>query len=374
AQAPISPSLPNDNIGWETVESTDFGVDVSLFNNKVTFLATYYNRKTKDFLYGLPIPYTSGYGGTDVNVGSVKNSGFEFDLSYNTKIANKINLNVSGNLTTVKNRLVALAPGVEEYSSGDYRTAIGFPIGYFYGYKATGIYQNATQAGAALPDDVAGTSNLPRPGDVIFQDNNSPLAGTPNGKQFTGTPDGRITPADRTYLGKTIPDFFYGLNIDAAYKGFDVAVLFQGVSGIQVYNSLRQSMEGLGGPGRNELASTKNRWTGEGTSNSMPRAIDGDPYNNNRFSSRFVENAGFFRLKNLQIGYSLPQSLLEKTKAFHSARIYIGATNLFVITKYTGLDPEVVTFGNVSSQTNAGTDQGSTPQPRTYQAGIQFNF
>ncbi len=374
AQAPISPSLPNDNIGWETVESADFGVDVSLFNNKVTFLATYYNRRTKDFLYGLPIPFTSGYGGTDVNVGAVKNSGFEFDLSYNTKIANKINLNVSANLTTVKNRLVALAPDVEEYSSGDYRTAIGYPIGYFYGYKATGIYQNGTEAGAALPDDVAGASNTPRPGDVIFEDTNGPLAGTPKGKQFTGTPDGRITPADRTYLGKTIPNFFYGLNIDAAYKGFDVAVLFQGVSGIQVYNSLRQSMENLGGPGRNELATTKNRWTGDGTSNSMPRAIDGDPYNNNRFSSRFVEDAGFLRLKNLQIGYSLPQSLLEKTKAFHGARIYIGATNLFVITKYTGLDPEVVTFGNVSSQTSAGTDQGSTPQARTYQAGIQFNF
>ena len=374
AQAPISPSLPNSKIGWETVESADFGIDVSLFGDKVTFLATYYNRKTKDFLYGLPIPFTSGYGGTDVNVGAVKNSGFEFDLSYNTRIAEKINLNVSGNLTTVKNKLVALAPDVEEYSSGDYRTAIGYPIGYFYGYKATGIYQNAAQAGTALPDDVAGASNTPLPGDIIFEDNNGPLAGTPKGKQFTGTPDGRITPADRTYLGKTIPDFFYGLNIDAAYKGFDVAVLFQGVSGVQVYNRLRQDMENLGGPGRNQLATTKNRWTGEGTSNSMPRAVDGDPYSNNRFSSRFVEDGSFFRLKNLQIGYSLPQSLLEKTKAFRSARIYIGATNLFVITKYTGLDPEVVTFGNVSSQTSAATDLGSTPQPRTYQAGIQFNF
>ena len=374
AQAPISPSLPNPRIGWETVESADFGVDVSLFSNKVTFLATYYNRKTKDFLYGLPVPFTSGFGGTDVNVGAVKNSGFEFDLSYNTKIAREINLNVSGNLTTIKNRLVALAPGVEEYSSGDYRTAIGYPIGYFYGYQATGVYQNPSQAGAALPDDVAGGSNRPRAGDVIFQDNNSPLAGSPNGKQFADTSDGRITVHDRTFLGKTIPDFFYGLNIDAAYKGFDIAVLFQGVSGVQVYNQLRRGMEGLGGPGRNQLATTKNRWTGEGTSNSMPRAVDGDPYNNNRFSSRWVEDAGFFRLKNLQIGYSLPQSLLEKTKAFRSARIYIGATNLFVVTKYTGLDPEVITFGNVGTQTGAGTDVGSTPQPRTFQAGIQFNF
>lgn len=373
-QAPIAPSLPNAAIGWETVESTDVGVDISLFNNKVTFLATYYNRKTKDFLYGLPIPFTSGFGGTDVNVGIVTNSGFEFDLAYNTTIAKKVFLNISGNLTTVKNRLVALSPGVEEFASGNYRTAVGFPIGYFYGFRSTGVYQNGAQAGSALPDAFAGGTNRPRAGDVIFEDNNGPLAGTPNGKQFTDTPDGIISADDRTYLGKTIPDFFYGLNIDAAYKGFDLAILFQGVAGVQVYNSLRQSMENLGGAGRNQLATTQNRWTGEGTSNSMPRAVAGDPYRNNRFSSRFVEDGSFVRLKNLQIGYSLPQSLLEKTKAFRSARIYVGATNLFIITKYTGLDPEVVTFGNVATQLGAGTDLGSTPQPRTFQAGLQFNF
>jgi hypothetical protein len=133
-------------------------------------------------------------------------------------------------------------------------------------------------------------------------------------------------------------------------------------------------MEGLGGPGRNQLATTENRWKGEGTSNTMPRAVAGDPYNNNRFSSRWVENASFLRLKNIQIGYSLPQNFLTKTHVFNSARIYVGATNLFTITNYTGLDPEVVTFGSASSQLGAGTDQGSTPQPRTFQAGINFNF
>ncbi|WP_147206029.1 SusC/RagA family TonB-linked outer membrane protein [Segetibacter aerophilus] len=374
AQAPTPASLPNAEIGWETVESTDFGFDASLFNNKINFLTTYYKRNTIDFLYGLPVPFTSGFSGTDVNVGKVENKGFEFEIGYNTRIAKDLNFNISANLTTVKNKLVSLAPGVEEYSSGNYRTAVGYPIGYFYGYKALGIYQNAAQASSALPDEVAGTSNKPRPGDIIFQDNNAPLPGTPNGKQFKDSADGRITPADRTFLGKTIPDFFYGVNLSANYKGFDLAVLFQGVSGIQVYNQLRQNMEGLGGPGRNQLATTENRWKGEGTSNTMPRAIAGDPYNNNRFSSRWVENAGFFRLKNIQIGYSLPEGFLSKTKAFRSARIYVGGTNLFTITKYTGLDPEVITFGNVSTQTNAGTDVGSTPQPRTFQAGLNFNF
>lgn len=374
AQAPISPSLPNAGISWETVEVTDFGFDISMFNNKVNLLATYYNRNTKDFLYSLPVPFTSGYSSTEVNVGNVKNSGFEFDLSYNTKIGNAVNFGVNANLTTVKNRLISLAPGVQEYSSdGIYRTAVGYPIGYFYGYKVLGIYQTPAAASGALPDEVAG-SNRPRAGDLIFEDNNSPLPANAEGKQFSDTANGIISPADRAYLGKTIPDFFYGVTLSADYKGFDLSILFQGVSGVQVYNQLRSSMEGLHGPGRNQLATTQNRWKGEGTSNTMPRAVDGDPYQNNRFSSRWVENAGFLRLKNIQLGYNFPASMLSRTDVFKSARIYVGATNLFVVTDYTGLDPEVVTFGNVGTQVAAGTDQGSTPQPRTFQVGLQFGF
>jgi hypothetical protein len=158
------------------------------------------------------------------------------------------------------------------------------------------------------------------------------------------------------------------------YKGLDLSVLFQGVSGVQAYNALRQEREGLGGPGRNMLASTLNRWTGEGSSNTMPRAIAGDPAANNRFSSRWIEDASFFRLRNVQLGYALPQSWLAKTRAFRSARIYVAASNLFVITDYTGYDPEVMTFGQAAFQTGAGTDRGSTPQPRTYQVGFQVNF
>lgn len=378
-QAPIAPSLPNSDIGWETIESTDFGFDVSLFNNSVNLLATYYRRNTKNFLYSLPIPFTSGFGGQDVNVGNVRNTGFEFDLSYNTNITKDLNLRISGNLTTVKNRLIALAPGVEEYTSDEaYRTAVGYPIGYFYGYKMLGIYQNEAQAGAALPDNESGIA--PHPGDVIFEDNNGPAKpGSPEGQQFSGEPDGQIGPEDRTYLGKTIPDFFYGLGIDATYRNFDVSILFQGVSGVQVYNENRAGLEYLGGVGRNESTSTQNRWKGEGTSNTMPRAIAEDPYLNSRFSSRWVEDAGFFRFKNIQIGYNLSGSVLNKLKAFKSARIYLAATNLFVITKYTGLDPEVMTYGNNSKYGNdnplgSGTDEGVIPQPRTFQAGLQVTF
>ena len=378
-QAPIPPSLPNPDIGWETIQSTDLGFDVSLFNNSVNLLATYYLRNTRDFLYGLPIPFTSGFASSDVNVGNVRNSGLEFDLTYYTKVAHAVNLTISGNLTTVENKLTALAPGVEEFNSdGGYRTAVGYPIGYFYGYKAIGIYQNTTQTGSALPDVESGTT--PQPGDIIFEDNNGPAKeGAPAGKQFSGEPDGQIGPEDRTYLGKTIPDFFYGLNISADFKNFDLSILFQGVSGIQVYNNNREGLEYLGGVGRNQLSTVLGRWRGEGTSNSMPRAVEGDPYANSRFSSRWIEDAGFLRFKNIQLGYSLPSSLINNIRAFKSARIYVAATNLFVITKYTGLDPEVMTYGNNSKYGNdnplgAGTDEGVIPQPKTIQAGLQVTF
>jgi hypothetical protein len=183
-----------------------------------------------------------------------------------------------------------------------------------------------------------------------------------------------ITTADRTYLGKTIPDFFYGLSLSANFKGFDLSALFQGVSGIQVYNAFRRGAEGLGAYGRNQFTTTANRWTGEGTSNSMPRATANDLNQNGRFSDRWIEDAGFLRLRNLQVGYSLPKSLLGKTKAFSGARIYLGASNLFRITKYTGLDPEVMTYGSSGYQTGAGTDNANIPQPVTYQAGFQFQF
>ncbi len=384
--APLPGIIPNPAITWETVETTDFGFDISLFNNKVSLLATYYFRNTKDFLFGLPVARTAGFAGQspgapttgaptiNVNLGSVTNEGLELELGYQTNITKDLSVNISGNLTTVKNRLAELAPNIQQYSSGDYRTAVGYPIGYFYGYRMTGIYQTADEAAGALPDDQS--KNRPRPGDVIFEDNNSEASAEQlrTGQQYSGFPNDTITAADRTNLGKTIPDFFYGVTVGAQFKGFDVSALFAGVSGVQLYNEFRRNNEGMSGYGRNMLATTQNRWTGEGTSNTMPRAIAGDPYNNNRFSSRWIEDAGFFRLRNVQLGYTVPTALLSKTRVFASARVYVAGSNLFIVTKYTGLDPEVQTPGSEARQTGAGTDVGNMPQPRTFQGGIQLQF
>jgi TonB-linked SusC/RagA family outer membrane protein len=380
SQGPVQTTYVNPNIKWETVETLDFGFDISLLQNKINFLATYYNRKTKDFLFTLPVPIMSGFPDMPVNAGEVSNKGIELELAYNGSISEDFIFTVSGNFSTVKNRLESLAPGIEEFntsaddgSSGSYRTAVGYPIGYFYGYRATGVYQNAGEAADALPDAVAGT--YAEAGDVIFEDNNGPAGNdAPQGQQFSGQPDDRIDTQDRTYLGKTIPGYFYGLSINASYKNFDLAILLQGQGDFQIYNQFRRNNEDLNGMGRNEFTSTQGRWTGEGTSNSMPRAISGDPYSNNRFSSRWIEDGDFLRLRNVQIGYTIPSTILGKTNSISRARIYIAASNLAVFTNYSGIDPEVVTYGNSSSQREAGTDEAGIPQPRTIQAGLQLEF
>jgi TonB-linked SusC/RagA family outer membrane protein len=360
------PNLVNSNLRWEINESTDAGFDLTLFG-RLNLLVTYYNRNTKDFLYSLPVNTTSGFTSIPVNLGLVNNHGLEVEMSYKKSFKSGLTMDFFGNITTVNNKLSALAPGVQEFASGNYRTAVGFPIGYFYGYKVTGIYQNQEQANAAVPD-VTINKQKPVPGDLIFEDNNGP--GT-DGQLFSGEPDGQITTHDRTNLGKTIPDFFYGFGANAAWKGIDLAIMFQGVAGNSVYNSYRASNESMNGTGNNQLVSALGHWTGEGTSNTIPRATTRDLNSNTRFSSRWIEPGGFLRLKNVQLGYTVPKILLSKLKVAQSIRVYVAASNLFRITKYTGLDPEVST---ASSQLQAGTDNANIPQPRTVQIGANLTF
>jgi hypothetical protein len=274
----------------------------------------------------------------------------------------------------VNNELVALAPNIEEFTQDEfYRTAVGQPIGYMYGYETAGIYQSDAEAANALPD--ANSPNGARAGDVIFVDNNGPAADdAPPGQQFSGQPDGEIDFNDRTYLGKTIPDAYYGLNIALGYKGFDFSAFFQGVTGVQLYNDFRRAGERLQGGGRNLMATAMDRWTGQGTSNTIPRMVQTDPNSNNRFSDLYVEDAGYLKLKNLQIGYTLPTSLIEATRSLTKLRVYVAATNLFAITDYSGPDPEVYSYRQIRSQTQAGTDGGNMPIPRTFQVGLQLGF
>lgn len=371
-KAPAPRNFVNRDLVWETSETIDFGFESALFDNAFTFAVTYYRRDTKDFLVNLPLPKISGFpGGAPVNSGLVRNTGFEFEAGYNTILPGRIGLSVTGNLTTVKNRLVSLAEGIEEYAFVEnQRTAVGYPIGYFYGYKTCGIYQTQAEADAAATDMTVG-GRKPQAGDVCFQD----LNGRDEEGRLTHKPDGLITADDRTYLGKAIPDYYYGLSVTATWGRFDLAALFTGVGGVQKYNQVRQRIESVIGGGANRSVAVLERWRPDRPSDHMPRATVDDPNDNDRFSDRWVEKADYFRLRNLQIGYTLPAGWLGTRET----RVYLAATNLFTLTPYKGLDPEFTTSidfvrSRNDRQLDAGRDTGNLPQPRIFQLGVSTTF
>jgi len=332
------PNFPNFDLTWERVRTTNFGFDALLLNNSVSFTAEYYSRFTKGVIQGVQLPPNTGIqGSTELNLGDVRNTGIEIQLGYN-KTFGDFGFNASGNFTTVKNRVTRTFNGLPIGAAGG-RVEEGFPIGYIFGYQVGGIFQNAQQVAdwKAANTDGLGANNQ-QPGDIYFLDNK----GNPvPGEVYNFTPDNIVNPNDRTYLGKTIPGFYYGLTLGGTYKGFDVSIFFQGVGDVQKFNSARATGESMSSTTTpNQWTSVNNRWTGENTSTTMPRAVVGDPNSNNRFSNRFVENASFMRLRNVQIGYSIPRTLLAKTKAVERIRLFVGGTNLFTITEWDGIDPE----------------------------------
>jgi TonB-dependent starch-binding outer membrane protein SusC len=369
-KAPAPAGFVNRELVWETSESKDIGFESGFLDNRLSFSANYYTRDTKNFLLRIPLPYTSGFpNGAPVNSGLVRNSGLELETGYEVNLPRGIDVRLSANLTTVNNRLVALREGISEYSSsGDapYRTAVGQPIDYFWGYKTCGIYQSAAAAAAALPDATIG-SNKAQAGDVCFAD----VAGPGD----TG-PDGKITTADRTFLGKSIPDFYYGFQLNSNYRAFDMSLFFSGVGGVQKFNAVARRLSNVSGGGGNKTTAVLDRWSETNPNSSNPRAVVNDPNGNDRLSDRWIEDANYFRLKNLQLGYTLPAGALRLK---NSTRVYLAGTNLFTKTPYTGLDPEFTTSVDYtrsrnSVQQQSGTDNGFIPQPRTFQFGVRTTF
>ena len=370
-RAPVPYFFANPGLRWETSEQIDIGFDAFLFDGALSATFDYYKKTTKDLLVTVPIPATSGFlPDALVNAGVVENSGLELSLTYFKKVTQDFSYNISANITSINNEVIDLA-GSEIITGlgapGSHRTIAGYSIGHFFGHQTDGIFQSqaevdahATQAGAA-------------PGDVRFKD----IAG-PGG---TG-PDGVVDTNDRTFLGSPIPDLFYGLSINANYKNFDFSISGQGVSGREVLNLVRMlGTEYYGpGPGDNLSTTVLNRWTGAGTSNYMPRAIaNGGANANNRVSDMYIEDGSFFRLRNLQVGYSLPKNTLTSfTGDFvDSARVYFSGQNLLLITDYSGLDPEVTrgfSYDKGEKPLANGEDGGRTPQPRILQFGLQITF
>jgi len=367
----------NPNVKWESQYSTDFGFDLSLFDNQLSFIFDYYYKKTSDMLVAVPISYAAGYSDNKptLNAGSIENKGLELAVSYKKTIG-KFDYSVTGNISTVKNKVLSIGSNNEIMAgNGISKTAVGRSIGEFWGYVTNGLYR--TQAELDADKKFAPKAAL---GDVRFVD-----------KDGNGV-------ADQDYIGNPIPKFSYGLSADVSYRAgfgtFDMAMIWQGSEGNDIYNKTRYFGEGMYHY-YNCFASTLNRYRAEelkfvnpisgvttiypkNTNTDMPRAVIGDPNQNMRNSKRYVEDGSYLRLKALTLGYTLPQSVTKKLN-INNLRVYIGGKNLITLTKYSGFDPEVGDQDTGGTNLTRGVDGSSSwdptfPNSREFFVGAQLSF
>lgn len=350
-------NLSNPSVKWEAVEQYNVGIDMGFLKNRIVANIDLYLKDTKDMLTRRPVPQTSGTSleaadWPPVNIGKVRNKGIEFTV--NTKnFIGKFKWDTNFNMSFNHNEVLYI--GGPEILNGVNLIREGAPINSLYGYKMGGIYQN-------LDEVFTGPAMENRAPDKA---SHNPQKNTSAGDAWFVDVDenGSITDEDRCIIGNPQPDCFFGFNNTFSYKGFDLSVFFQGALGNQIWNGVRASHESMNST-YNQLASTLDRWTGEGTSNTMPRAIYADPNNNSRASTRWLEDGSYAKLRNLTFGYTFPQNLTGKAK-IKALRLYISFDNLCTITKYSGLDPEVGLWG---------LDYGIYPSARTYMFGASVKF
>jgi TonB-linked SusC/RagA family outer membrane protein len=354
--------LANLNIGWETAEMSNFGLEAGLFKNALYLSANYFIKDTKKMLLAPPSIGTIGTATIpDQNIGQLRNQGLELEASYRHTVGD-VTFNVSGNATFIKNKITRLAtPGgflaTQLYGRGQQeivRTYEGHPYGTFYGYKTDGIYQTQgdIDSDRNIANDSRRTDGQIKPGDVRFLDLNN---------------DGIVDDRDRTIIGSPQPKINYGFSAGANYKGFDFTLFFIGVGGSKIYNADR--MQGLDASySFNLYASENDRWHGAGTSNSIPRVSMDNANRNFRPSDLFVEKGDFLRLKNMTLGYTVPKSAISKLK-MTQARVYVTGQNILTFTKYSGLNPEL---GYVAGQLNV--DYAQYPLARTWTIGATISF
>jgi TonB-dependent starch-binding outer membrane protein SusC len=344
AQGIAQTELANSRIRWETTTTADVGVDAQLFNGKLNLTADYFHRLTDDILVQLPVPQTLGNKAAPFqNIAQVLNKGWEAEVRYQGKTGN-FRYGIGANVTKVKNEVVKFkgeTPAIE----GVFITKEGIPFRSIYAYRYTGIFQT--------PDEVTNApfqSNLTGPGDLRYENIDD---------------DNRITGNDRQVIGNTIPEYTYGFTIDLGYKGFDLTALFQGVQNVDGY------LQGhyvfpfpIGGERGMVPVKWLNRWTPDNTNSSVPRIVSQTDHNNNYLNSSYwMQDASYLRLKNIQVGYALPDKWVQKARMQH-LRVYANAQNLFTFTKFEGFDPE-------RSQTATTV---TYPQVKVLSLGLQAKF
>ncbi len=379
--------LSNKELEWEITTMSNFGLDLGLFDNTITFSAEYFNRQTDNLIVDNPLPTSMGYAiNPATNIGSMKNWGYEFNAGYNNQIGD-VTFSIDGNLTFINNEVLALSTGQPTIDrsgvTSDYggyaitRTEAGYPIQGFYGWVVDGIFKTQGEIDALNPDPANGVyyqTNSTSRGDIKFKDIN----GRDADGNLTGQPDGVVDEDDRTYIGSYLPDFTYGLNFTASYKGFAASLFIQGVHGNEIYNGtkvLTQGMMRLFNADKDVL----DAWTPQNTDTDIPRAISGDPNHNARTSDRFIEDGSYLRIKNLTLSYDLPSKLMSSmlNGTVSGVKLYLTAQNLLTFTKYTGWDPEIgasSTYSGTNTNLLQGVDFGFYPQPRTFIFGINMSF
>ncbi|HEX3384956.1 MAG TPA: SusC/RagA family TonB-linked outer membrane protein, partial [Mucilaginibacter sp.] len=376
--------LANPNVHWETVTETNIGLDGEALNGRLYFTLEWYNKNTSDMLYPLPLPTSTGFTQPYyANVGKVNNRGFDISAGYRDKVG-KLGYDISVTAGFNKNNVVSLSgtatgilyDGYNYYNNGDNAfnimsnqtltiTKAGLPFGSFYGYKVIGIFQTDAQASHQKVN-----GNVAHAGDLEYQDTNG---------------DGVIDQSDRQVIGNPNPKLVYGINIHLNYQSFDLALLFNGVQGVQLFNGVKAYEQSLFADGNSTSKVFGDSFVGSNGVTSQPRlgVANGngftlDPNQNySSVNSYFVENGSYLKLKNVQLGYTFAPGILQKL-SIKKARIFVMANNVFTITKYTGLDPELGSsftptgYGAVTAQ---GVDAVTNyPQAKIYSAGLDLTF
>ncbi|CAL1519660.1 TonB-dependent receptor [Chitinophaga sp. MM2321] len=346
--------LANPNLGWETTNQYNAGLDFSIVNNRIGIVLDAYYKKTKNLLLDVPVPTTTGQVTSLQNYGAVQNKGFELEIN-SDNLKGDFTWNTSLNFSLNRNKVLSLGGDRDYYYvalPSDTRTQplivkVGEPLISYSGYIADGILQTGDEKGKAFTLN----PSTAKPGDLKFKDLDN---------------DGQITQeGDRRILGNSQPKFIGGFRNTFTYKGFDLSVFLQGSYGNMLYNKNKEQIEILNG-GSNAAISALDRWTPQNPSNELPRAKD-DPaaigYD------RYFEDGSYLRLKNITLGYKLP---LKNNSKLKQVRIWVGATNLYTWTKYTGFDPEVSYYEQNS--TNQGFDYGVYPNSKSFTGGINITF
>ena len=346
--------LPNPNLKWEESEQTDIGLDLGFFNSALTFTVDYFVKKTNGMIIAMPIPSYVGETSPLANVGDMKNSGWEFELGYKGYVGDfryglKANASYLHNeLTNLGNATGFLDWGISQFSDGGTRAENGQPFPFFYGYKTAGVFQTVDEVNAYKNADGSLIQPNAVPGDLRFVDVNG---------------DGKITSDDRTNIGNGTPKWTFGFNLNGEYKGFDINLFFQGVSGVDVFDATYRQDIASG----NYPSWMLSRWTGPGTSDRVPRLALGDT-KNWVVSDLYVRDGSYLRLKNFQLGYTLPRYLTQRL-GVDRFRLFVMAENLITWTKYWGFDPEIG-----SGSTSLGVDYGVYPQARTWSVGFNITL